>query len=288
MEGIPDLEERLAQIADIRRFGEEEFGLEFGGAFERVELDTPGMTYWLYASPKEGLRIADPEQCDAGYPFELYMDREEVMEREKELQEHGFDTHLFEAGVYGSSECPITRALLMNERPAVRANDILHEGLHITQNLREWDLPYSLDEHIATYTGLNGALAYARKHLPEAVDDAQWNLTWWKEFAQSVNHYDRALTECYDRIGGSRNLFAAAAAKLSAHLIRAQAGRELRGRLHYPGELNNAFFLRHRDYTQHTGAVWGILDTVDLGEYIRDPDSVNALLLERIGGAADG
>ena len=288
MEGIPDLEERIAQVRDIRRFGEEELGLEFGGAFERVELDTPGLAYWVYASPKDGLEVAEPEQCDAGYPFESFSDRDEAMEREKALRERGFDTHLFESCAYGSTECQITKELLMEGRPAVRASDILHEGLHITQDLRGWDLPYTLDEHVATYTGLNGALAYVRKNLPDAVTDAERNIRWWKEFAGFIKHYDSILTECYRQADGSRNPLLTAAHKLRAHVIRAHAGREMRARLHHSDKLNNAFFLRQRDYTQHTDEVWETLGAVDLGEYISNPDSTNALLLERIGGAADG
>ena len=45
-----DLEERIAEVKAIKRFGEEELGLEFGNAFEEVDLKSQGMFYWLYAS----------------------------------------------------------------------------------------------------------------------------------------------------------------------------------------------------------------------------------------------
>lgn len=268
------LEERIAEVKRIKRFGERELGLKFGRAFTRVETDKPATLYFLYASYKDRIEAPRLRNWPERIPYKPYKRRDSALRRAKRLREQGFDTYLLRAEIYAAADSPIFPKILREERTETRAHWILHEGMHLTHNLKRWNLPYSLDEHIASYVGDKGARLYVEKHKPEAVPDAQEDNLWGRRFARFVNRYTRLLTECYEQ-GGCPDEIWAKAKKAAQRL-------DLSDEVSSPDELNNAFFVRYRDYVRHAERVWEILDGVDLRDYIANPDEINAFLLERI------
>lgn len=266
------LEERIAEVKRIKRFGEKELGLEFGGAFRRVETDKPATRYFLYASYKDRIETPRLGNWPGNIPYKPYKRKDSALRRAKRLREQGFDTYLLKTGIYADDDSPISQKMLLEERTGIRASWILHEGMHLTHDLKKWGLPYILDEHIASYVGYNGARLYLEKHRPEEVPDAQGNYLWVKRFARFINRYTKLLTECYERGDCSDEIMA----KAKNAALRLDLSDEVSS----PDELNNAFFVRYKDYVKHADVVWEILDGIDLKDYIANPDSTNALLLE--------
>lgn len=269
-----DLEKRIAEVKHIKRFGEEELGLKFGKAFKRVETDKPVTLYFLYASYKDRIETPRLRNWPENIPYKPYKRKDSALRGAKRLREQGFDTYLLKAEIYADADCPISQKLLLEERTGIRASWILHEGMHLTHDLKKWGLPYILDEHIASYVGDKGARLYLEKHKPEDVPEMQGYSLWWRKVARFVNRYTRLLTECYER-GGCPDALWAKARKAAQRL-------DLSDEVSSPDELNNAFFVRYRDYVKHADVVWKVLDGVDLRDYIANPDSINARLLEMI------
>ena len=264
-----DLEERIAEVKEIKRFGEEELGLQFGDIFTEVDIEerSPKAFYWLYASLKDEITVPKLKRWTKDRPYRFYRSKSSARRRQKKLEEQGFDTHLYEGEAYGREDCPITRGLL-ETRLTRRADVILHEGFHITHDKREWDLPSDVEESAASYIGKQGALLYVSQHAPEHIQDAKDDIEWRKQWAQFVNTYYAELNECYEK-GGDREE------------ILARAENEA-GELRIAFNPNNAYFVRARDYTLRSDIVWGTLDTMALKDYITNPDETHALILEKI------
>lgn len=278
-----DLEERIAEVKAIKRFGEENLGLEYGNAFQYVDFQMPREFYWLYACQKDRLEWPILGGMAFNRPYIHYKHKSSAQRRAKKLEDEGLDTHIFAGEAMGRSDCPITTSLL--EANTIRkASTILHEGFHIYRHKRAvettpstiWVVPYHLEEAIASYTGFKGARLYCEKNNPELVDEAECEEEWWLKYAEFINRYHTELKECYERAGNREEILARAK----------EEGEE--NHLFHNLQPNNAYFLRMIDYAKSTPLVWEALDGVDLKEYLADPDEIHAYLLEQIGKKPDG
>lgn len=265
-----DLEEKIAEVKAIKRFGEEELGLEYGEAFTRVELNPPSpmAAYWVYASPKDEISVLDLNDLAENKPYISFFDKEATLTRKRELEAEGFDTYLFSAEVYGGlDDCPILPALLKQPLHH-RAFDILHEGFHILHQKKGWNLPYCLEEPIASYVGFIGAYKFLQSTSPSEVPILLNQIKRHGEWTRLINKHTKELCECYEQ-GGCPD-----------EILESLQWRARGFGVH--DKINNAFILRQMDYRKNAPLIWETLKGTDLREYIANPDEINAFLLERI------
>ncbi len=305
------LEERVAEIQAMKRFGEG-VGLNFGEEmFSEVQRGEQPSFYWLYASHKDRIesalfwtRSALPYAICAflaRYPlvrhiprlflqrvsmeYEMFDSQKlDAEARARELEDKGLDVLLFEAEAYGGPECPLTLSVLEAE-PARRAYVVFHEGLHVHIR-KHWDkgganIPPELEEPLADYFGTTLASRYFEEHAPESIGAARLQSQDVATFFDFVVAYHDRLSECYARGGKAREAILAEARE---EALRLRGGCEtawVKDRFSSP--INNAFFLRYITYSKHRPLVGTALESVSISDYLKDPDTVNTILLERIG-----
>ena len=276
-----NLEERIAEVEAIKRFGEEELGLLYGQAFTRVDIEPhrPGALYWLYASPKDKIAVPELRGWNKNRPYKFYTHKSSARRCQNALDAEGYDTFIYEATASSNINRPMTRSLLQAELHN-RARTIFHEGFHITKEVRDlvdeleggprpWRIPYRLNEAIATVGGRMALQLYAKTSRQDLIEDAECGLEWWFKYAGFINRYHDHLTECYERGGDREEIF-----------TRATGEAKILGFEFTP---NNAFLFRAIDYTRDTPLVWEALQDLELCDYIADPSEIHAHLLEEIG-----
>ncbi len=310
-----DLEERIAQVRQVQRFGEEELGLEFWELFSEVDPEAECGSYSLYASRSDRFEAVMPyyltrklffwwakpmcrvplvnriAPCLSSFfrshgtplvtrklnPFSAsFSDEKDAEEEAEELREQGHDVWLYRP-MASADNAKLTGALL-RQSPAGRIYTVLHEGTHTTLARRWWEgstgIPREVEEAICHHIGQQAGLEYAATHDPDSVPALeQWAERWERIVAFSNGYYER-LSRCYAE-GGDRRP------------ILAEADEEAGG-LGIDDEINNAYLVHLRQYTEHSHLVKGAFEGVDLKSYLAAPDEMNTAILERIARAAGG
>jgi len=248
--GIVDL------INDVKEFSEAELGIAIINGFSTLDLEEGKEFFWVYASPKD--RIKNPFEREM--PYKFFEDREEAYKLERKLKKE-FDTHVFSAYVHGGKRgCPITKGLF-DSSPHGIIGKILHEGTHEFKYRNFPEIPYYLEEPIATYVGTVGAVEYCEKKEPSHLSAAKKHLQWTIDFFDFANKYYNLLSECY------RNN------EKRSSLLR-KGTIELREMGFKDKKINNAYLLRQFDYANYYPIVFEEMDRRPIRESIESIEDV--------------
>jgi len=275
-----EFEREIAEVRAIKRFGEG-LGLVFNGAFnEHNGVAESYRIYWVYGSCKD--RIEPVTGDGDGRPHESFMD-EGVAERQvKQLRSWDYDVLCKGGSVSGSDSCPISRSLLAYSL-IDRVGALLHEGTHIS--LREWgaNMPYCLEEAVCTYIGHVGALEFLEGCYADLIEGVRAEIRDWLRFVGFVNRHYQGLSAFYDHMGRENRDVAWQPVLEEAKVLKKECGPRGIGRL-YPNGVNNAFFVRSRNYTQCTPLVWRMFgdEGISVRDYLANPHGINERLKERI------
>lgn len=91
-----DYSRELEFIQTIKKFGEEEYGLNFKGAFEDVDLGEFSCN-WAYACPVDKLESVFNNKR----PYEFYPDQDKAWKRYMQLKNAGNDSYFYHAEAHG-------------------------------------------------------------------------------------------------------------------------------------------------------------------------------------------
>lgn len=238
--------EKIKFVKDIKKFGEKELGLSFGGSFSRIAKDSFSCN-WIYACYKTKMQSVLGE----GRPYEFYPEMEKALERQKTLDKKGYDTYFYHAEAHGGGKCPITKEMLESDR-ARQCYVVLHEAWHSTSSLNDYNFPYSFEESSGRVVGLFGGIEFAEyikdNELLRITTDQEKA---WSMFADFVNDSYLRLKELSDKKAS-----AAKFAKLKKELdLEAEelyhTVPESWEKSELKKKINNAFIIRYRDYTVH-------------------------------------
>lgn len=245
----------LALVHEIRKFGEEVLGLDFGGSFQEVSKSYTAM-HWLYVSYPD--RIKSVWQT----PMLFSWWKGKLLMHQRAYESVGCDTYLFSAEGHGGGKCPIL-PMLLKAPPERQAYVILHEGVHTTlRKNRGWSrIPYDLEESGGRLIGCMAAQLFAQTRGYEMLlrRTEQFAADWLK-FCGFINWARGELSLVYKEPVAKR-----LQAKADAFFLIRQAVAVLRDEINdrqLLGELsqepNNALFLRYGDYTTYYPLLLGV------------------------------
>ncbi len=239
-----DYSRELEFIQTIKKFGEEEYGLNFKGAFEDVDLGEFSCN-WAYACPVDKLESVFNNKR----PYEFYPDQDKAWKRYMQLKNAGNDSYFYHAEAHGGGNCPITRDML-EASGARQCYVIIHEAWHTTSKAEKLEHPYPFEESSGRVIGLFGGIELAEKLNDSNLLEATVNQeAAWSMFADFVNKVWDELQEFYssnpamEAIKLKKAEFNKRGAELAAELPDSWEKMEL------SKEINNAFILRYHDYT---------------------------------------
>jgi hypothetical protein len=227
-------------------FGERSLGLLFDGSFKKYAPDFKTAN-WLYVSYPHALSSALPQA--AAFLFDWNTRR--IAAAERRWMGRGMHTYLYKAEAHGGSKCPITPALL-GARPARQFYVILHEAWHSTLRLKGVRIPYPLEEATGRAVGVRGAVEFAKSRRDRAlIEETENQARDWGALAAFINKHSRSLDRLYSSNAGRSEV-----GKEFGEIE--SSARALREKTASPWEkeeltrkMNNAFFLRYRDYTKY-------------------------------------
>ncbi len=277
------LDERIAQVDEMRSFASDELGLDMGDIFTERDL-AEGLSYcWVWVSRRD--RIKAPGGIEKVTSFK--QDLADARAWMGILDEAGYDTSLQKGEAYGDSSgsCPLTLALLKVSATR-RAYAVFHEGFHVHirrhMDAGGLEIPLWIEEPLGDYVADEASLLYAERHNRRLLRPIRADMEWWARFMEFVNTYHHALSECYAQGGeDSESILRKARTAALKHYKRGTLEERKR---RIEREVNNAFFLHHGTYTLHEPLVRQMFEEVrgdvSLEDYLADPDRVNKRLLK--------
>lgn len=271
------LEHKIKEVKEVKRFGESELGLNFGKAFSRLDISKTQHFYWVYASPKNKLH---PMRSSDGASYNKFRHNKKDAEIFlKKLEKEGYDVLLFEAEAAGFKECQITKGLLKLPH-AELTWIVLHEGFHIHSDINGIKIPYKLEEAICNYIGFNGAIEFFKKYNPSLLPEALAEKNDYASFFKLCLKYYTELSECYEKGGKKREEILSSARKEFNALKKSCKSRAIKDRCSLP--INNAFFVRYRDYTEVNEPVEKFLKKYSIPHYLMNINKINSSLKKEI------
>lgn len=266
-----DYGKQLSEINIIKQWCEEQ-GLVYGDAFTEVDLTKGKMCYWVYASYKD--KIANPLETKVIPGLFYNKDKEAAENKVKELKEEGYDVYL-KRGAIHAGKCKITEQLL-NCSVVNKTNLIAHEGLHnyITHN--KIKIPLNLNEAIACFVGNRFAIDFAKEYVPEFLEEAERDYEEYLLYTYFFNRNYQLLQKTYEQNEDRDKIIKQIEAEAKIFYDKIQ------GILKYTfkQEINNAFFLRHIDYTKNRFIVEAVLSKITIQDYLKDPYKINEKLIK--------
>ncbi len=284
---LQNLEERIAEVEAVKRFCGEQ-GMHVGKMYTKMDLSRVDPGYSLYVSRRD--KITVPENVRGlprGWTSLDYSSEKAAMRRKKRLDKR-FDTLLVPVA-YGAEDCPITEGLL-TVGLAERAVEVVHECFHVHAWHGRFDggsacLPPCLEEPLATRLGFIGAREFLGERKPEELPAVEQQMAEWNIFVEFVNEYHSRLDWCYRRGGGEREAILAEAGEVARILGGECADPWVEDQ--YSHDINNAFFLAHRNYTAYYPAVRSLLEGLSLADYLGLQDGITVQLFDRCLGCGE-
>ncbi|MDT8448503.1 MAG: aminopeptidase [bacterium] len=171
----PQLAALLAQVPQIKAFGQSQLGLKATQNYQAyLPVPGEGVTYVVTAAPKLSL---SPHQwwfpVIGSVPYKGYFDHSDAEDLKADLEAQGLDTYLFAAPAYstlGWFEDPVTTPMLRQGLYDL-AETLLHEMTHATLYVNDQG---DFNEQLASFVGAQGAEAYLRG--PAGWDEARWEV----------------------------------------------------------------------------------------------------------------
>lgn len=161
LEKDPDLKKLLLETSSIKNFGESHLGLKPSQNYEGYyQTKYDGVTFVVVAAPK--LEMKQKEwwfPIIGSVPYKGYFNPDDAKKLQKELEEEGFDTHIFKSAAYstlGWFKDPLTTPQLKNGRYHL-AQTLFHEMAHSTLYIKGQG---KFNEQMASFIGKKAAEAY--------------------------------------------------------------------------------------------------------------------------------
>lgn len=235
--------EKIAFVKSIKEFGENRLGLYFDGSFEKTSLENPTAN-WLYVARPDALESALPEEA----VFMFFWNITKARRAATRYRKKGMHTYLYSAEAHGGRMCPITPSLLEAD-PCRQAYVVLHEGWHATLRAEKIRMPYALEEATGRVVGVAGAVEFAKFiRNSEMEKRAERQAAAWMELARFVNRSCKKLERAYGNNSPVKRLLGSL--RKEAFLLRDKIESRWE-KEELTREMNNAFFMRYRDYTLH-------------------------------------
>ena len=155
---------------------------------------------------------------------------------------------------------------------------VIHDCFHVHTDSKKIELAYDLEEHLGTYIGFKGAILYFRKYNPKLVKSAQDSIIDFKIFSGIVNKNYNKLTECYENgEDDCEDIMDTASDDFALIMEKCNSTTPI-----YSCRINNAFFVRHINYTKNLGFVFETLNQLGIKDYIDNPQDINNYLITQI------
>ncbi len=244
-ENIEDLLKQSNEvISEVKKFSIESLGLPIGKSFETFKEDNQGY-FWVYAAKKYELG-SQINEFDDDRPYAFFENNNEAVKHSEKLRSKGYDTFIFEGEAHGGGDTKITLPFLKASAHR-KAEVLIHESVHayLAENFDNDnfpEIPYDLNESLATHVGKQGAMKFCEIHYPEQYDLGKRSLKLFSEFAKLVNSYHNMLQIYYmhgliEKKEEFLDFFKEELESLSPGWFK-------------DTKFNNAFLIRHIDYTK--------------------------------------
>ena len=231
-------------IKIIKAFGQNMYGLDFRGAFEKVDLGEFSCN-WVYACPSNELKSVFTN----GRPYEFYPEEKKCMARYDELKAKGLDSYFYHAEAHGGGNCPVTKEML-EASGARKCYVIIHEAWHTTCKTESLGYSYPFEESSGRVVGLMGGIEFAKylndDNLLKATVDQE---AAWSMFAEFINKSWDDLNVFYQKKPSDKEI---ASMKLELNQSAVELAEKMPDsweKLELDKDINNAFVLRYHDYT---------------------------------------
>ncbi|MDO8432409.1 MAG: aminopeptidase [Candidatus Binatus sp.] len=168
----PEIREKLETVLAVRKFAEENLGLEVGGAYQTIApVDNGAVVHVVMAAPRDSLRPYTWWFPIVGsVPYRGYFDPADANAMAASLESEGLDTMVRPAVAFSSLgffDDPVLSNLLKLDRVEL-AGVLIHELFHRTYYLPSDAM---FDESAATYVGSAGAIAFFAATEGESAAD---------------------------------------------------------------------------------------------------------------------
>ena len=259
---MTNLEKNIKLVKNIKRFAVEEMGITPNKSFEKVISSEE--FYCLYVSQQDKIESI----FDIPEDGEFLGDNKDAAEmRRRIFSKEGYHTLLFSFEGYGGEECQISQSLLKDSTCRL-AYVVLHENFHTHREKKELNLELCIEEAVGNYFAYQASLIYFKKHDKKVIPYVESDFKWMLKYGDFVNKYLELLNKAY-----SENKLEKAKELLFDAEIEA---RELGSN----EEINNAFFLREKNYYAKQIEVFKALKNTQPQDYVRD----TTLLLKLLEG----
>ncbi len=256
LEEILDLiGERLALIADIKKFCVEELGFNKNKSFTKI-INQEAI-YVLYASPKYSIESA-LDNNNFNWTYNNKRDRDE---KAKLLREKGLD--VYTVSWEASAEIPQITPGVLNATESRLIYLIIHENVHIYLRNKKIkvnkDLPLDIEEPIADNIAYKGALMYYSENK-SMINKIKKNKIENDEYDLEFNYYLNALNHAYQ--------------------TKPESGREIlleAQKFSRTQEINNAFFYHGSFYTNNTSQIDKILENISVKECLNKLSTITKI-----------
>ncbi|OHA05161.1 MAG: hypothetical protein A2934_04350 [Candidatus Sungbacteria bacterium RIFCSPLOWO2_01_FULL_47_10] len=249
---VAEAEERVSFIKKVKEFGEKRIGLNFCGSFETYNPN-PKYPYWLYVSDRDGVNNV------LKHPYIGSMGNERMMvTMAKSFEVLGYDAYLFTAEAWGGGMCPILPRLI-HAPPERQVYVVLHEGWHCTS----WNFgrthPYAFEEAAGIVIGAFGSMLFAKEYGDKNLEHSiERFISSGFGFYDWINASCRAIRDMYmsaafdsvteeDKEMMRKSIFA----RLWKESGQFREWVRPIARAHFSQPINNAFFVRYRNYSTY-------------------------------------
>lgn len=234
--------DRLVLVEEVRRFANEELGMDVGGAYATYAEVPPGALVWVVSAAHQ-TRL---ESYTWWFPivgrvaYKGFFEESEAEALASELRQEGWDVYLRTSSAFstlGWFDDPVLSSWLVRDEVAL-ADLVLHELLH-----RDFYLPGHTDfnESFASWVGHAGARQFFAQRDGVDADTT-------RRAAERYDHAMRASTKFDESVAALRALYEKAAREEWARSRTLAAREQIFATLGPAGKLNNAVILARWAY----------------------------------------
>src|SRR3989338_188757 len=184
----------LAEISNMVKFAEKEFGMDFNGAYSEADLsESSKMFYFVIASLPDKIEYV----LGRGYEF-FEHDKEAAIDWAKKLAKEGYHVSFEAVESIGAGKVPITKSMIEAD-PFRQAFLVFHEGLH--HHFRAAGIEYipNSEEPTANYIGYILTYMYFKKYKPQFVNLTITEIESNRKRSVHVNAKYHELNACYSK-----------------------------------------------------------------------------------------
>jgi predicted aminopeptidase len=254
-QAVPEVQEKIRFIQEVKRYGEESVGLNRTKSYSRFyEVNGP-ILYVVTASEKDQLKLYHWAFPIVGkVTYKGFFTKEGALQEKRDLDKRGYDTFLRPAEAYstlGWLNDPIFSSMLKWDDGTL-ANLILHEMAHATVYFKG---NTDFNEQMATFIGNQGAIDFLAKRYGsesqevlvaiESQEDDLLFSQWVDQAYQRLSTFYNQAISREEKLKGREEIFLS----LQEEFRELQPRFKTRGYRNFEQiPLNNAALLAHRQY----------------------------------------